>query len=141
MVLLSNSAFIEELRKLCTREDENKKASVWITMKRVKRSMIKKMVPKKEGSEKRNDRRNKKMNRDDGKQNERPGEATMRSSGGQPSGGQPSGGQHKEFPNLLYDKCINVPFYHIQVEKQKSVKGPYMGNTSRGLPHRLLRKG
>ncbi|SBS86963.1 signal recognition particle subunit SRP14 [Plasmodium ovale curtisi] len=67
MVLLSNSAFIEELRKLCTREDENKKASVWITMKRVKRSMIKKMVPKKEGSEKRNDRRNKKMNRDDGK--------------------------------------------------------------------------
>ncbi|CRH03665.1 signal recognition particle subunit SRP14, putative [Plasmodium relictum] len=67
MVLLSNNLFIEELKKLCGEIEGKKKTSIWITMKRVKRSNIKNSEPKKESSEK----KNKKINKDDNKNNKK----------------------------------------------------------------------
>ncbi|KJP88280.1 hypothetical protein AK88_02061 [Plasmodium fragile] len=67
MVLLSNAAFIEELSKLCGEEDEKKKTSIWITMKKVKRSAVKNVIPKKENSEK----KSKRTNKDDNKSNKK----------------------------------------------------------------------
>ncbi|GAW82767.1 signal recognition particle subunit SRP14 [Plasmodium gonderi] len=67
MVLLSNSAFIEQLNKLCGEEYEKKKTSIWITMKKVKRSIVKNIIPRKENSEK----KNKRTNKDDNKCNKK----------------------------------------------------------------------
>ncbi|EUD65157.1 signal recognition particle subunit SRP14 [Plasmodium inui San Antonio 1] len=59
MVLLSNTAFIEELNKLCGEIDEKRKTSIWITMKKVKRSTVKNVIPQKKNSDKKNKRTNK----------------------------------------------------------------------------------
>ncbi|CAG9475341.1 signal recognition particle subunit SRP14, putative [Plasmodium vivax] len=67
MVLLSNAAFIEELNKLCGEVDEKRKTSIWITMKKVKRSIVKNVIPKKENAEK----KNKRANKDDNKSNKK----------------------------------------------------------------------
>ncbi|CAD2087701.1 signal recognition particle subunit SRP14, putative [Plasmodium vinckei brucechwatti] len=65
MVLLNNSRFIEELTKLCNNNEEQNRASIWITIKRVKKSDIKISVPKNEAG----DKRNKKSHKDDNKNN------------------------------------------------------------------------
>ncbi|CXI15288.1 signal recognition particle subunit SRP14, putative [Plasmodium berghei] len=65
MVLLNNSKFIEELTKLCNKNEEHNRASIWITIKKVKRSDIKMRIPKNEIS----DKRNKKNHKDENKNN------------------------------------------------------------------------
>ncbi|CRG95972.1 signal recognition particle SRP14, putative [Plasmodium gallinaceum] len=63
MVLLSNNLFIDELKKLCGEVEGKKKTSIWITMKKVKRSDVKNIGHKKDTNEK----KNKKINKDDNK--------------------------------------------------------------------------
>ncbi|VWU49733.1 signal recognition particle subunit SRP14 [Hepatocystis sp. ex Piliocolobus tephrosceles] len=54
MVLLSNSIFIEELNKLCGKEGEEKKTSIWITMKRVNIGKVKNLITNKTQTDKKN---------------------------------------------------------------------------------------
>ncbi|KAI4835564.1 signal recognition particle subunit SRP14 [Plasmodium brasilianum] len=66
MVLLSNSLFIEEFRKLCAQDKEEGKTSIWLTMKKVKRSDIKICATKKGPTEKikkKNNKENMKTNK------------------------------------------------------------------------------
>ncbi|CAA9990071.1 signal recognition particle subunit SRP14, putative [Plasmodium knowlesi strain H] len=92
MVLLSNAAFIEELNKLCGEVDEKKKTSIWITMKKVKRSTVKNAITKKENA----DKKNKRTNKDDNKSNKKY-VCLVRA----------TDGKKKKFSTHVYDNVIN----------------------------------